>query len=267
LPAVGPAHIISPEGRYRPPMEAMMQVSENVRVLVMHQDPVMAEGLVAVLARQAGLTVSTGLEPDWPIRDAPRDPSELYDVVVSDYESGLSCLAQFKAAGKPRCAFATRVLVLTARARESEVRKAMTAGVHGYVLQGCPLDELVRGVRSVGRGARYFCETVAQRVIESLTRVTLTTRETEVLELLQRGYCNKTIARDLGIAPGTVKAHVKGILEKLDATTRTQAVAVATERGLVSATPATLASAAPQFATGALSPQAQLGFSRQAEFA
>jgi DNA-binding CsgD family transcriptional regulator len=80
-----------------------------------------------------------------------------------------------------------------------------------------------------------MCGAVTERIAESLTRVTLTTRQTEVLELLQSGMCNKTIARDLGIAPGTVKAHVKGILEKLESTTRTQAVAVATHRGLIKA--------------------------------
>ena len=244
-----------------------MQVTENVRVFVIHQDPVMAEGLVAVLTRQQGLSVRSARVSETRAGDVPNEPAEPYDVLVSDYESGLSCLAKSKAEGRPRGPDPARVLVLTSRARESEVRQAMSAGVHGYVLQGCPLDELVRGVRSVGRGARYFCETVAQRVIESLTRVTLTARETEVLELLQRGYCNKTIARDLGIAPGTVKAHVKGILEKLDSTTRTQAVAVATERGLVSGTPAVTAVPASQFAQGGHLGRARTDFSPQAEFA
>ncbi len=244
-----------------------MQINEDLRVLVIHHDPVMAEGLVAVLARQSGLSVRALPRAPASLDEPLRDPPEPYDVVVSDYESGLSCLAQLKASPRPRLDSPARVLVLTSRARESEVRQAMTAGVHGYLLQGCTLEELVRSVRSVGRGARYFCETVAQRVIDSLTRVTLTARETEVLELLQRGYCNKTIARDLGIAPGTVKAHVKGILEKLDSTTRTQAVAVATERGLVRTEPATQGVHDPRLELGTRLRPTQVDFNQHAEFA
>jgi DNA-binding NarL/FixJ family response regulator len=69
---------------------------------------------------------------------------------------------------------------------------------------------------------------------DSLTREALTAREAEVLDLLACGQCNKSIARQLDIAVGTVKAHVKAIMAKLDASSRTQAVSVAAQRGLVS---------------------------------
>jgi DNA-binding NarL/FixJ family response regulator len=118
--------------------------------------------------------------------------------------------------------------------REQEVRRALEAGVQGYVLLGCSTIEMVEAVRVVGRGSKYLCLQVAQRMADSLTRENLTERELDVLALLSAGCSNKVIARDLDIAVGTVKAHVKGIMGKLAASSRTQAVTVAAERGLVS---------------------------------
>jgi DNA-binding NarL/FixJ family response regulator len=128
---------------------------------------------------------------------------------------------------------AARVLVMTTHDREHDIRRALEAGVHGYLLLGCPIQELIAGVRALARGSRYFCLAVAQRMAESLTREALTPREADVLRLLVRGQCNKSIARQLEIAVGTVKAHVKAIMGKLDASSRTEAASVAARRGLI----------------------------------
>jgi DNA-binding NarL/FixJ family response regulator len=82
---------------------------------------------------------------------------------------------------------------------------------------------------------------IAQCMASSLTRGALTESEAEILELLASGAYNKSIARQLDIAAGTAKAHVKSIMRKLEATSRTQAVTVAAQRGLV-AMPALAAS-------------------------
>jgi len=125
------------------------------------------------------------------------------------------------------------VLVVTPHGREHEVRLALDSGVHGYLLLGCPVDELAAGVRMLGQGRRYLGMEVSQRMADSLTREALTARETEVLRLLARGLCNKSIAARLTIGVGTVKAHVRGIMGKLDASSRTQVVSIAAQRGLV----------------------------------
>src|SRR5205085_4074433 len=83
------------------------------------------------------------------------------------------------------------------------------------------------------RGIRYLSEAVSRSVAASLGRASLTERETDVLQLLAEGCCNKLIARRLGIGVGTVKTHVKGVMSKLDATARTHAVVVAAARGLI----------------------------------
>jgi DNA-binding NarL/FixJ family response regulator len=74
---------------------------------------------------------------------------------------------------------------------------------------------------------------VAAKLASRISEEELTNRELEILTLLAEGKSNKLIARELNISEGTVKTHVKSILEKLDATSRTEAVAVAARRGLI----------------------------------
>jgi DNA-binding NarL/FixJ family response regulator len=157
--------------------------------------------------------------------------AETIDVVVADYQDGVR-LATSPGTRAPALK-AARVLVMTTHDREHEVRLALESGVHGYLLLGCPIQELIAGVRALGSGSRYLCLAVAQRMAESLTREPLTPREADVLRLLVRGQCNKSIAKQLEIAVGTVKAHVKAIMAKLDASSRTQAASIAAQRGLI----------------------------------
>lgn len=210
-----------------------MQHSENIRVLIIHEEPIVVAGLLAVLGPEPGMTVTTASSGSFRQREWAANGGHC-DVLIADYHGALEALTDLRQSFRKESRLAPpKVLVVTQLSREWEVRIAMDAGAFGYLMQNCSVAEIVSGVRMVASGRRYLCGAVAERIAESLTRMTLTARETEVLELLQRGLCNKTIARDLGIAPGTVKAHVAGILDKLGATTRTQAVAVATHRGLL----------------------------------
>jgi two-component system NarL family response regulator len=201
-----------------------MQVVDTarIRILVAHANPLIAVGLAATLRRSDDLEVAVdGL-------DAAAGWS--HDVVVADGDGGLRRVA---AAREARQSQPPRVLVLCSQVREHEVRRALEQGVHGYLPLDSPIDEFVLGVRTVARGARYLAAASAQCMADSLTRESLTAREAEVLDLLACGQCNKSIARQLHIAVGTVKAHVKAIMAKLDASSRTQAVSVAAQRGLV----------------------------------
>lgn len=204
-----------------------MDRNQPINVLVIHEDPIVGAGLAAVLREQPGIAVThRSHEPDTtPI--VPRDVM----VLVTDYRTAMMLQRSARRDG-PRMMIVSRV------GREWEVRCAINAGVQGYLVQSCHLDELVHGVHMLSRGSRYLCEAVTQCIAESLTREALTVRETDVLRLLATGCCNKTISNRLGIAVGTVKAHVKAILEKLDAATRTQAAAIAADRGLIEETPA-----------------------------
>lgn len=207
----------------------MHPASERVKILVAHSLPVVAAGLTSALSQQAHFEVVAGRGRD--ASQAP--PSGDFDVIVTDHQGALSWMHRARLSALPRPASPPRVLLVGASDGEAEVRAALSAGVHGYLLTDCELQELVDSVGHLCRGGRYLCASVASRVAESLTHEALTQRESDVLALMVRGCGNKLIARELGIAVGTVKAHAKALYGKLGVGTRSQAVALAAERGLV----------------------------------
>lgn len=199
-----------------------MSFSERIVIHVMHADPIMNAGLMALLSGAADLALSSHF-------DQPSAEGQA-ELIITDYASALAACRRPQAErnGKPQ-----RTLIVTHFEKEWEVRSAIDAGVHGYLLQRCAPDELLKAVRLLSSGQRFLSEAVTRSVADSLTRENLTGRETDVLQLLAEGCCNKSIARELGIGVGTVKTHVKGLMSKLEATARTHAVVVATQRGLI----------------------------------
>jgi len=157
------------------------------------------------------------------------------DVLVSDYTTGLQCIEMAQAStdlpSRPR----PRLLIVTSRAGEWDIRSAMARDVPGYLLLGCPADRLLHAVRTLARGGRCYDDAVSARIAESLVHAALTKREHDVLHLMSQGIGNKHIARELDIQLGTVKSHVKAILSKWEVSTRAQAVLVAEHRGLIGA--------------------------------
>jgi two-component system NarL family response regulator len=192
--------------------------SQKISVQVFHENPLISIGLVTLLGGYVDIALTTGA----PWTDC--------DIVVTDYHDGLRRLQH---TGPHQSTAAQRVLIVTEQDREWNVRTAVTAGVHGYLLQSCGPEELEVAVRSVGRGLRYLSPVLSRCLADSMSRTRLTGRESDVLRLLARGSCNKTIARELGIGVGTVKTYVKAILHKLGVTARTHAVVVAAQRGMI----------------------------------
>lgn len=198
--------------------------TQRIQVSVAYADPLVAIGLSTVLSQQVDIDV---VEADGRAAPGPH-------IVVADYERALNLVAR-RSHGRERQAAAPKVLVVTANDREHEVRSALEAGVEGYLELGCEVQDLVSGVRQLARGSRYLSAMAAQRIAASMARSTLTDREQQVLGLVARGKSNKGVALALDISAGTVKAHMKAILSKLDAETRTEAASIAMERGLLGA--------------------------------
>lgn len=195
-------------------------------VLVMHPDPILSAGLVAALRQHATFEVFVhGLD-----HLGPQGPQ--VDVVIADYSNAMR-LTEPGARKSHGLLDEARILALTSNDREADIRRAIEAGVHGYLLVGGPLNELSDGVAAVASGLRYMSLSVAQHMADSLTRATLTSREIEVLRLVATGQPNKAVARQLGIELGTVKSHVSAIMAKLGASSRTHAARIAATRGLV----------------------------------
>jgi DNA-binding NarL/FixJ family response regulator len=186
----------------------------------MHPDHVIASGLLATLADRAEFRVTTHASQPHAAHAAR--------VVIADHATGTALARQRQPAA---------IIVITSFDRECEVRTALECGVKGYVMLSAGRDEIVAAVRTVDRGQRYLSDSVMPKIADSFFREPLTRRENDVLHLLAEGCCNKMIARRLGIGQGTVKTHLRSLMAKLGVHARTQAVIVATERGLITCRP------------------------------
>lgn len=126
-----------------------------------------------------------------------------------------------------------RIIILTTSDSDGEIQRALKAGASAYVLKSMAKAELLEVIRSVHAGRRPVSPEVAARIAEHLGEEELTTREQEVLCLIQDGYRNKQIAYRLEIAETTVNFHIKNLVDKLGANDRTHAVTIALRRGLL----------------------------------
>lgn len=124
-----------------------------------------------------------------------------------------------------------RFIVLTTFEGDESIHQALRAGARGYLLKDALPAEIIAAIHEVAAGGSYISPEVARRLAERSTSGQLTPRELQVLGLLARGASNKLIAESLGIVEGTVKLHVRSILGKLGATSRSEALVIAAQRG------------------------------------
>jgi DNA-binding NarL/FixJ family response regulator len=196
---------------------------QPLRALAHHNEPLLAAGINAALISAPGIEVVTAsMGSSFP--DA--------EVVICDYDSGVAW-ARHQRLRSSAARHVPGVVLITWRDSEADVRTALQSGIGGYLLGNCGPNELVDAVRAVGRGSPYLCAAAAALVAKSLTRTPLTMRESEILRLIASGMSNKVVALKLNIALGTVKAHARAILDKLGASSRTQATVIAAQRGLL----------------------------------
>ena len=126
-----------------------------------------------------------------------------------------------------------KVIVLTTYDTDDDISRALKAGAKAYVLKDISADDLIACIHDVLAGKTYLAPAAAARLAEGLTHMQLTPRELSSLRLMADGKTNKEIANSLGISERTVKTHLGHLFEKLGVTSRTEAVKVASRRGLV----------------------------------
>jgi DNA-binding NarL/FixJ family response regulator len=202
-----------------------MPQSSKITVLIAHSDPLISAGLAATLRKQRDFAVVV-CSPESTVSHSTGSHFPSPDVIVADFDSGLRLMAS-KDAGRDR------VMILTHTESEAKICHALERGARGYLLLGCSLKDLMDALRSVHVGGITLGPLVASRIADRMKQEALTRREGEILRQLVLGQSNKTIAAKLALSVGTVKTHVKSILRKLDATNRTEAVAIAQRRGIV----------------------------------
>ncbi len=123
--------------------------------------------------------------------------------------------------------------MLTTFEGDVEIQRALESGARGYVLKNMPPKELVEVIRHVHAGKKRVPPEVAAHLAEHMSDEELTGREVDVLRHLAGGNRNRDIAERLFISEETVKVHVKHLMDKLGASDRTQAVAIAVRRGII----------------------------------
>ena len=126
-----------------------------------------------------------------------------------------------------------RVIVLTTYDADEDIARALQAGAKAYILKDIAAAALVACIHDVLAGKTYLAPSAAAKLAERVTQVQLTPRELSALRLMADGHSNKEIATALEISERTVKTHLGHLFEKLGVTSRTEAVRVATRRGLV----------------------------------
>jgi len=211
----------------------------NIRTLIVDDHPVVRYGIKHMLDAEADIEIVGELDN---VRGIGAILSSLQpDVVLLDLElgetHGVDALRQFREAAP-----SIHVIIYTSHDEEERIIQAAELGVDGYLLKGCPKEEIVGAIRSVHDGGTALEASVAAKLMHHMNKrssrdsepaVHFSKRETQVLELLATGKTNRDIGATLFISESTVKFHVHAILSKLDASNRTEAVSISAQLGII----------------------------------
>ena len=216
--------------------------SHVIRVIIVDDHPVIRFGLRQMLKDEDNIEIVGELGTIDGL-DALLASSEP-DIVILDLElehtHGVDALRSLREKSPT-----VRVIIYTAHDEEDRIVQAAELGIDGYMMKGCPSEELVNAIYSVYDGRSAIQSSVAGKLVRHMnvrsnkeeTPVThFSKREKQVLALLSSGKTNKGIGSTLFISESTVKFHVHAILNKLDANNRTEAVSIATQLGIIDLT-------------------------------
>jgi two-component system, NarL family, response regulator LiaR len=214
-----------------------------IRILLVDDHPIVREGLRALLETQddfdviaecangeEALRLSATLRPDMLLLDL--------EMPILD---GVETIRRLR-----QSSHVPRIIVFTAFDNDERIIHAIQNGANGYLLKEAPRDEIFKAIRVTMEGGSLLQPIIASKLLRHVEQQKgtnqatnhipveeLTERELEVLHLLAQGMPNKEIASHLIISERTAKFHVSSIMGKLGATNRTEAVALAAQRGLI----------------------------------
>src|SRR5580704_8376458 len=207
-----------------------MSEPARIRVFCVDDHPLLREGISAVINNQPDMQMVAEAcnaheaieqfrkhKPDVTLMDL-RLPG------VSGIDAMIAIRTEFPEA---------RIIILTTFEGDVEIQRALEAGARAYMLKNMAPRDLVDVIRQVHAGKKRVPPEVASQLAEHLSDESLTSREVDVLRQISGGNRNRDIAEKLYISEETVKVHVKHIMEKLGASDRTQAVAIAVRRGII----------------------------------
>jgi DNA-binding NarL/FixJ family response regulator len=207
-----------------------MSDQTRIRIFCVDDHPLLREGIATIINNQPDMLLvaeaATGCEAIQKFQQHQPDIT-LMDLRLPDM-NGIDALIAIRTEFPE-----ARVVMLTTFEGDVDIRRALEAGARGYMLKSMPPADLVEGIRQVHAGKKRIPAEVAAHLAEYFGDDALTAREIEVLRHVASGNRNRDIAKRLFISEETVKVHIKHIMEKLSASDRTQAVAIAVRRGII----------------------------------
>ena len=210
---------------------------KKIRTLVVDDQTVVREGLVAILANYPDIEVigqaADGIQAMVIIKKEKPDVV-LLDMVMPN-QDGLTTIPKIR-----EVAPNTHILVVTAFAENDLVYQAIKAGALGYILKDATRDQLLQAIRDVDQGRASLQPSIAVKLIQEINHPTeliytadpLTRRELETIRLIARGLSNQEIADKLVVNERTIAKYVSSILDKLQLANRTQAALYALREGI-----------------------------------
>lgn len=214
-----------------------MTKTKKIRILVVDDENVVRDGIVAILRLQPDLQVVGEALDGFQAVDVARKTKP--DVVLLDLQmprqDGLMTIPKLQQI-LPAC----RILVLTSYDQNDRVYQAIKSGALGYLLKDATRVQVVQAIRDVANGMASIQPSIAVKLIQEIKQPTrgpytaepLAARELETLRLIARGMSNNEIAAELHVHGRTVAKYVSSILDKLHLSNRTQAALYAIREGL-----------------------------------
>jgi two-component system NarL family response regulator len=196
----------------------------SIRVLIVEDHPIVRYGLVALIDSQQDMKV-VGQSGDG------EEAVSMYVGIVDLRLPRMSGVEVIRAVR--RFDRKARLVVLTTYDGDEDIHRAIASGAEGYLIKAMSHETLLGAIRKIHAGGQFIPEVIAKTLATRVSGDELTPREIEILCLIVQGKSNKDIAACSQITEGTVKCHVNVILDKLGASHRTQAAAIALQRGFV----------------------------------
>ena len=205
-------------------------MQQKIRILIADDHLIVRTGLAALLGTEKDLEVvgqaKNGIEA---VRETVRLKP---DIVIMDLMmpkmDGVAATAEI-AAKVPE----TRVILLTTFGTSDGIAHALAAGAKGAILKNADNTELARAIRKVAKGGEFLSSDIQQQLAADPPIPQLTPRQQEILASMVRGLTDRDIAHQLGIRLDGVNDHVRAILQKIGAANRTEAVAIAMRKHLL----------------------------------
>ncbi|MEX2196205.1 MAG: response regulator transcription factor [Thermoleophilaceae bacterium] len=206
----------------------MNAARDTFSCVVIDEHPVVRQGIRALLEKEFPAIDVSDLESPSSAIDQ-KAPGKA-DIVIFDPRRAGTDIERTIAGLHKRGA---AVVVFTSDGGARLLSEALKAGVKGYVRKDSPPEDLVRAIQAARQGDFYVDPALSSAIVLEEGDRTLTARQREILQMLADGMQTDAVARKLGLSTETVRTHTKRILAKLDADTRTQAVAIGIRNSLI----------------------------------